>query len=121
MCDALREIIGLTVDAFENNDLAKAQLIEPLEETVDYLRYKLKEGHVSRLKQGECTIETGFIYSDFLINCERISDHCSNIGACMLETAHDRFEMHEYLSRVKEGTENDFKKQCAYYRQKYAL
>lgn len=121
MCDALREIIGLTVDAFENNDLAKAQLIEPLEETVDYLRYKLKEGHVIRLKQGECTIETGFIYSDFLINCERISDHCSNIGACMLETAHDRFEMHEYLSRVKEGTENDFKKQCAYYRQKYAL
>ena len=121
MCNALREIITLTIEAFENNDLAKAQLVEPLEETVDYLRSKLKEGHVTRLTQGECTIETGFIFSDFLINCERVSDHCSNIAACMLETAHDSFEMHEYLSRVKDGTENDFKKQCEFYRQKYAI
>lgn len=121
MCNALREIITLTIEAFETNDLAKAQLVEPLEETVDYLRSKLKEGHVARLKQSECTIETGFIFSDFLINCERVSDHCSNIAACMLEAAHDSFEMHEYLSRVKDGTENDFKKQCQYYREKYAI
>lgn len=121
MCDALREIISLTVDAFEHSDLEKAQSVEPLEETVDYLRAKLKEGHVVRLKGGECTIETGFIFSDFLINCERVSDHCSNIAACMLETAHESFEMHEYLSRVKDGTENNFKKQCEFYRKKYAL
>ncbi len=121
MCSALREIISLTVDAFEHSDLEKAQLVEPLEETVDYLRAKLKEGHVVRLKDGECTIETGFIFSDFLINCERVSDHCSNIAACMLETAHESFEMHGYLSRVKDGTENNFKKQCEFYRNKYAL
>ena len=121
MCDALREIITLTTDAFEHNDLQKAQQVEPLEETVDYLRAKLKDGHVARLKNGECTIETGFIFSDFLINCERVSDHCSNIAACMLETAHESLHMHEYLSRVKEGTENDFFKQREYYKQKYAL
>ncbi len=121
MCNALREIISLTVDAFEHSDLEKAQSVEPLEETVDYLRAKLKEGHVARLKDGECTIETGFIFSDFLINCERVSDHCSNIAACMLETAHNSFEMHGYLSRVKGGTENDFQKQCEFYRRKYAL
>ena len=121
MCSALEEIISLTVDAFENSDLKKAQLIEPLEETVDYLRAKLKEGHVTRLKDGECTIETGFIFSDFLINCERVSDHCSNIAACMLETAHESFEMHGYLSRVKEGTQNDFNIQCEFYKRKYAL
>ncbi len=121
MCSALSEIISLTVDAFEHSDLKKAQLVEPLEETVDYLRAKLKEGHVARLKDGECTIETGFIFSDFLINCERVSDHCSNIAACMLETAHESFEMHGYLSRVKEGTQNDFNIQYEYYKRKYAL
>ncbi|MBQ6937002.1 MAG: Na/Pi cotransporter family protein [Clostridia bacterium] len=121
MCSALSEIISLTVDAFEHSDLKKAQLVEPLEETVDYLRAKLKEGHVARLKDGECTIETGFIFSDFLINCERVSDHCSNIAACMLETAHESFEMHGYLSRVKEGTQNDFNLQCEFYKKKYAL
>ena len=121
MCSALSEIIALTVDAFEHSDLQKAQLVEPLEETVDYLRAKLKEGHVARLKDGECTIETGFIFSDFLINCERVSDHCSNIAACMLETAHESFEMHGYLSRVKEGTQNDFNLQCEFYKRKYAL
>jgi len=121
MCSALSEIISLTVDAFEHSDLKEAQLVEPLEETVDYLCAKLKEGHVARLKDGECTIETGFIFSDFLINCERVSDHCSNIAACMLETAHESFEMHGYLSRVKEGTQNDFNLQCEFYKKKYAL
>ena len=121
MCDALREIIELTTDAFTNNDLAKAKLVEPLEETVDHLRARLKDGHIMRLKNGECTIETGFIFSDFLINCERVSDHCSNIAACMIETAHESMHMHEYLSGVKDGTEADFNKQCEFYRQKYAL
>ena len=121
MCDALKEIITLTIDAFEYSDLEKAKLIEPLEETVDYLRSKLKEGHVTRLKNGECTIESGFIFSDFLINCERVSDHCSNIAACMLETAHESFEMHEYLSRVKDSEDSEFKKQYEYYKKKYAI
>ena len=121
MCSALREIITLTTEAFETNDLSKAQVIEPLEETVDYLCTKLKEGHVLRLKNGEHTIETGFIFSDFLINCERVSDHCSNIAACMIETAKGSFEMHEYLSRVKAGRENDFEKIYAFYREKYTI
>lgn len=121
MCDALREIISLTVDAFEHSDLEKAKSIEPLEETIDYLRARLKEGHVTRLKSGESTIETGFIFSDFLINCERVADHCSNIAACLLETAHERFEMHDYLSKVKDASNNDFIAQCEQYRQKYAI
>ncbi len=121
MCDALREIITLTVDAYEHTDLKQAKSVEPLEETIDYLRAKLKEGHITRLKQGECTIETGFIFSDFLINCERVSDHCSNIAACMLETSHNSFEMHDYLSKVKDAPSADFIKQCEHYRQKYAI
>ena len=121
MCDALREIISLTVDAFEHSDLEKAKLIEPLEETIDYLRSRLKEGHVTRLKNGDCTIETGFIFSDFLINCERVADHCSNIAACMLETSHKSFEMHDYLSKVKDAANNDFIAQCEHYRKKYAI
>lgn len=121
MCDALKEIISLTVDAFEHSDLKKAKSIEPLEETIDYLRSKLKEGHVTRLKNGECTIETGFIFSDFLINCERVADHCSNIAACMLETSHESFEMHGYLSKIKDAANNDFITQCEHYRKKYAI
>lgn len=121
ICNALREIISITVDAFADSDLEKAKSVEPLEETIDYLRTKLKEGHVSRLKDGECTIETGFIFSDFLINCERVADHCSNIAACMLETAHNSFEMHDYLSKIKDSGDSDFIRQCEYYKQKYAI
>ncbi len=121
MCSALREIISLTVDAFEHSDLEKAKSVEPLEETIDYIRARLKEGHITRLKQGECTIETGFIFSDFLINCERVSDHCSNIAACMLETAHNSFEMHDYLSKVKDAPSPEFISLCEHYRQKYAI
>ena len=121
LCDALREIITLTIEAFEANDLEKAKLIEPLEETVDYICGMLKERHITRLKNGKSTIETGFIFSDFLINCERISDHCSNIAVCILETSLSSFEMHKYLSQVKESKENDFKKQYEFYKNKYTI
>lgn len=121
MCNALREIISITVDAFEHSDLEKAKLVEPLEETIDLLRSKLKEGHVTRLANGECTIETGFIFSDLLINCERVADHCSNIAACMLETSQESFEMHGYLSKVKDSANNDFIRLCEEYRKKYAI
>lgn len=121
MIAALNEILDMACNAFINNDLALAAKIEPLEQTIDMLRDKIKANHVRRLQKNECTIEHGFILSDILTNCERVSDHCSNVASCVIEISeYDALNMHEYIKNVKTN-EEDFKKQVEEYSRKYAI
>lgn len=119
---ALDKIIDLTFNSFINQDLESAKMVEPLEEVIDTIRAKLKNRHIARLQKGTCTIELGFIYSDLLTNLERVSDHCSNIAACMLQIDEGEFEIetHEYLKGIKENDEQ-FKKEYAHFIDEYKL
>ena len=81
---ALEQILTRTNDAFENDDIALARQVEPLEEVSDILVEKLRDGHIKRLKDGICSIDTGVVFLDVLNNVERISDHCSNIAARLI-------------------------------------
>ena len=117
---AVDEILELSVDALVNEDVEKASLVEPLEQVIDKLKRVIKNGHISRLRHGDCTMELGFILSDLLTNYERISDHCSNIAVCFIEIANDSFETHEYLKQVKSGGAN-FDEMFEAYNQKYNI
>ena len=86
---------------------------------MDELIETVKMHHVERLQAGKCTIELGFVLSDILTNYERISDHCSNIAVCVIETQHDSFDTHEYLHSIKKGAE--FEKAYQTYLEKYRL
>ena len=121
MIDAVKEILDISLEAFKNNDLSKAYSVEPLEEVVDTLKLQLKSSHVSRLRKNECTIEMGFIHSDLLTNLERVSDHCSNIAACMIEIAHNSFEMHEYINTLDKSHNEIYKERYTFYSEKYSL
>ncbi len=104
MYGAVDEILTITEDAFVNNDMNKAYIVEPLEQVVDYLRDQIKLQHILRLQKSECTIEHGFVLSDILTNLERVSDHCSNIAGCLVEMSkHDSLDVHDYLHKVKAG------------------
>ncbi|MBQ6568982.1 MAG: Na/Pi cotransporter family protein, partial [Clostridia bacterium] len=122
MIASVHEILDLALDAFVNNNLENPYMIEALEEVVDHLRDQLKRRHVLRLQKSECTIEMGFILSDLLINFERVSDHCSNIGGCVLEVATDgRLDIHDYLKNLKDEENDEFKNNYEYYKIKYAV
>ena len=118
---AVREILGLTQTALEGENLAVAKTVEPLEQVIDKLKNKIRFNHIKRLKEGDCTIEMGFVLGDLLTNYERVSDHCSNIAVCLLEIANNSFETHEYLSHVKSEGENEFFEQYDMYKKKYSL
>lgn len=119
--DALREIIKMTMGAFCNNDLTAAHNVEPLEQVIDELIASVKSHHVNRLQKGNCTIELGFVLNDILTNYERISDHCSNIAVTLIEIEQNVYDTHEYLSDVKTGKDEFFKKAFAEYKAKYAV
>jgi len=121
LTSAVTEILGLATDALVNGDVETAKRVEPLEQVIDRLNRKIKMGHVERLQNGECTMQLGFILYELLTNCERISDHCSNIAVCFIEIANDSFETHEYLNQLKSGEEKEFSDMYQQYKQKYYI
>ena len=117
---AIIEIVVMTTKVYEKNDLSLATRVEPLEQVIDSLASEIKTHHINRLQSGDCTIELGFVLSDLLTNCERISDHCSNIAVAVIESAHDTFDTHSYLNSVKYGND-EFTQVFKEYGEKYDL
>ena len=103
--DALRDIVTRTSKVFETEDLELARTVEPLEQVIDDLNAKIKANHVERLKNGECTIEMGFVLSDISTCYERIADHCSNLAVCQIQVHKGEYDTHEYLQGVKHKNE----------------
>ena len=101
LCDALKEILALTVDSFTTDNCEMAHHVEPLEQVIDVMASNAKSDHVERLQQGRCTIQSGFVWSDLLTNFERVGDHCSNIAVALIETSVGSFGTHRYLNSVK--------------------
>lgn len=121
MIGAVTETLDLSLAAFENNDLKKAVAVEPLEQVVDTLKMQLKSSHVGRLRKNECTIEMGFVLSDLLTNLERVSDHCSNVAVCLIEIAHDSFDMHDYVQKLKMEHREQFDISVEQFCEKYSI
>ena len=117
---AVKDILALSYSAFVNNDLDAAAKIDPLEQVVDDLRDKIRLNHIIRLQKSECTIEHGFVLSDILTNFERVSDHCSNIGGCVIEIAkYDALDMHQY--NKKNHSSEDFEQMYKKYSSEYSI
>lgn len=120
LISATKEILSLTMEAIATGDLLVAAKIEPLEQIIDDLKEALRTSHSLRLSQGSCSIETGFVWSDLLTNLERVSDHCSNVAGCIIDTAHHNLNLHESTRAIHE---NDafFKEQLNLYKEQYRL
>ena len=114
---AVNEIMEIACRAFCEENQAEALKVEPLEAVIDILCDELKSRHVARLQTGRCTIAIGFVFNDLITNCERISDHCSNLGICTLKSLNPRFMPHEYASSVEGSAQ--YSEQLRHYTEKY--
>ncbi len=119
--DGLREIISLSVAAFETGDLALAKRVEPLEQVIDKLNVEEKQRHLKRVRKGKCTLELGFILSDLLTDYERVADHCSNVAVYILQSDENGFETHEYLDVMKDDDNEEFVRQYKAMQERYSL
>lgn len=118
---AVKDILELSIQVFESDNLTMAELVEPLEEVIDQINIEVKRRHVKRLRKGKCTIELGFVLSDITTNFERVADHCSNIAVSLLQVSDDNFEAHEYLDALKTKENIDFQGKVMAYQEKYRL
>ena len=117
---AVSDIVEKTVNIFITNDVMAARHIEPLEEAIDRLQVKMRDHHIKRLRKGKCTIELGIIFEDLLTNLERVADHCSNIGVCLIQVSEDSLDTHEYLD-IDIKKDESFAAEVLAMKQKYSL
>jgi phosphate:Na+ symporter len=120
---AVDEIISTALTAAEKADTRLAYHIEPLEETVDALNDALKSRHIARLKNGECSVESGVVFLDMLVSLERIADHCSNIAVYVMGSTrdHENISRHDYIEKLHNSTPIEYKALLENYSKKYTV
>ena len=121
ICDAVNEILTITVDAFTRDDNEAAKKIEPLEETIDDMVRILKDRHTKRLKNGTCGVTSGLVFMEALTHLERASDHCSSVAVMMLARNNDAIlhNHYEYLREVHEGGDETYRYERRRRREQY--
>ena len=118
---AVEDIVNMAYQVYDEQNVILAREIEPLEEIIDELCKELKYRHIQRLRNGECTIEMGFILSDVMTSLERVADHCSNIGVCVTQVHQDSFDTHGHRDLIKNGPDAGFTHDLEALRSRYEL
>lgn len=107
--DLMKKILNYTLIGFERRDIESAKHIEPLEEVMDDLTNMLHDNHLTRLREGNCSVRAGIVFLDILSNMERIADICSNIGIAIIARKSPEAGLaHTYVSALHQGGDSDF-------------
>lgn len=123
IANAVGEILDLTISCFESNSKELAFRIEPLEDVIDSLKDKLKNGHVNRLVAQKCDVQSGIIYIEIINNLERIADHCTNIALSIVQrqSEDENFDSHDYAKELHREMTSAYQEILDEYQEKYAL
>ena len=119
--NAIMDIAGMTIEAFVNNDADSARKIDPLEQVIDDLCDTIKDHHIDRVSQGDCSLDTGFVFNDLLTDYERISDHCSNVAVDIIESAGVDIGRHAYHKELGSRQDDEFDEYFENYKKKYEI
>lgn len=111
--ELLDTILDYSCDAFKNRNLTAARHIEPLEEVVDDMVGVLRDNHLQRLRDGQCTNFAGTEFLNLLSEAERISDVCSNIGVATVARIQPelKHQVHDYVSMLHSGRDEAFNRE----------
>ena len=118
--NAVEEIFYMSFEVYKSNDMKMATKIEPLDAVIKKGVRRAKNNHIQRLKEGFCSIDTGFLYSDLLTDLRRISAHCSNIATSVIQLHDLTFDKHQYSHRNKDE-DLDFKIKYQDYKSRYRV
>lgn len=121
LCSALVEIMDISINALNDNDMEAAYKVEPLEEHIDELCDLIKARHIDRIANNECTLNNGFVFNDLLGNIERVADHCSNLAVAMIELHEDEWDTHAYINKLKAMRTHNFDAYYEEYCAKYEI
>ena len=100
--NAVLEIFTMSYEAYKTDNVQIAREVEPLEAVIKKIVRKVKNHHIQRLKDGLCTAELSFLFSDLLNDFRRIAAHCGNIATSVIQLYDSTLDKHEYNHRNKD-------------------
>ena len=100
--NAVSEIFTMSFEAYKTDNVQLAREVEPLEAVIKKIVRKVKNHHIQRLKDGLCTAELSFLFSDLLNDFRRIAAHCGNIATSVIQLYDTTLDKHEYNHRNKD-------------------
>ena len=80
MWNELDSMMIETEDALRKTDTSIAEKVLRREQLINQFQEDLKHGHVNRLNDGRCDIQSGVLFIDLVDNMEKIGDHLTNIA-----------------------------------------
>ena len=92
----------VSFEAFKTDNVQLAQEVEALEAVIKRIIRKVKNRHIQRLKDGLCTPDLSFLFSDLLNDLRRVAAHCGNIATSVIQLQDNTIDKHEYSHRNKD-------------------
>ena len=117
---AVSEIFAMTLEVFKTDNTTLSQEVEPLEAVIKKIIRKVKNRHIQRLKDGNCTAELSFMFSDLLNDFRRVAAHCGNIATSVMQLQDTSLDKHEYNHRNK-GEDIQFVSRYEDYKSRYSV
>lgn len=123
MYNITEDVILLTMKCFEEKNIKKAVEIEALKEFSEVQIEEYRNGHIKRLKEGKCSIESGVAFLEILTICEKIIDHCSNVSIFTTNymTNENYVTKHEFFNKIYQTESELIKDKLNEYNHKYAI
>ena len=85
--EELKEMYGMVEEAFQtavqsirSEDPSLVPKVKAMEEQIDAREKALRTAHISRLKEGRCTADSGTVFLALINHFERIGDHADNLS-----------------------------------------
>lgn len=118
---AVDEMVDITVSGFIENDVRNIKRVFPLKELIAMNCNEIKKRHVLRLRSGECHTQPGLALYDLLNDMLHIADHCASLALDIIKMDEKEFNLHRFLRRYQEETENEYSDLLHDYEVKYSI
>jgi phosphate:Na+ symporter len=81
---ANREFLEFVINGIQKRNRRIMPEADAYEEGVNRLEDTMREGHIQRLNNGVCEVDSGLVFIDMLTNFEKIGDHTFNIAEAVV-------------------------------------
>lgn len=119
LLDAVESIISTTFQAFKEDDEISVIRVEPMVKIISRLKNAIKDNHITRLENGDCSIEAGVTLLDMLTNFERIASHCENIALHITKRVNKELHLDDMHGHMMDKHSEEYKALYLYYKTQY--
>jgi phosphate:Na+ symporter len=81
---ANREFFDFVITGIQKKNRRIKPQADGYEERINQLEDTMREGHIKRLNDGVCEVDSGLVFIDMITNFEKIGDHTFNIAEAVV-------------------------------------